>query len=91
MPVVVVAVAGRQIDSSHSDTKKCVDSEDRERESGRERGRLESKCGLPKRLRSTAATAALAKKNPSSSLLTVSIQRSNNNNHLTTPRCCSLY
>lgn len=32
MPVVVVAVAGRQIDSSHSDTKKCVDSEDRERE-----------------------------------------------------------
>lgn len=61
---------------------------ERERES-----RLESKCGLPKRLRSTAATAALAKKNPSSSLLTVSIQRSNNdnNNHLTTPRCCSLY
>lgn len=28
MPVVV-AVAGRQIDSSHSDTKKCVDSEER--------------------------------------------------------------
>lgn len=88
MPVVVVAVAGRQIDSSHSDTKKCVDSKDRERE---RESRLESKCGLPKRLRSTAATAALAKKNPSSSLLTVSIQRSNNNNHLTTPRCCSLY
>lgn len=89
MPVVVVAVAGRQIDSSHSDTKKCVDSKDRERE---RESRLESKCGLPKRLCSTAATAALAKKNPSSSLLTVSIQRSSsNNNHLTTPRCCSLY